>query len=141
MQAHWRGHRCRKLLRQGWLRQLQFCLGSIGAVDILAVSNPVLPLFHRVFRADCLEDLPILSRITAALVSAIMCKGRNETDVGRAIFYTVKTSSAILRAIEAQRYTNSTVPLRLFMSCSTSSTSENVSLLLQQIDIIYNFGH
>lgn len=106
VQAYWRGYACRKLLKKRWLRQLQACLSSSNAVDILAAGNPVLPLFHRVFRADSPADLPILDKISIDFSASILRKGRDATDVDRAIFYTVQICSAILRTIEAQRYSN-----------------------------------
>lgn len=106
VQAYWRGYTCRKLLKEGWLKQLQACLASSCAVDILAAGNPVLPLFHRVFRADSPADLPILNKISTDFTASILRKGRLATDVDRAIFYTVRVCSAILRTIEAQRYSN-----------------------------------
>lgn len=131
VQAYWRGYACRKLLKKRWLRQLQACLSSSNAVDILAAGNPVLPLFHRVFRADSPADLPILDKISIDFSASILRKGRDATDVDRAIFYTVQICSAILRTIEAQRYSN-TVETLCMPDCR-KCTQQGASTLIECI--------
>lgn len=112
MQAYWRGYACRKLLKRVWSRELQAWLSASSTSNILSPRNPLLPLFHRVFRADCPEELQILHQISTDVLAAVQLEkfqpshpgtSEEQTTVFRAIFYTTKTCSAILRAIEAQR--------------------------------------
>lgn len=104
MQAFWRAHQCRKHLREEWRHRFRGCFPSSLGDDILSLANPLLPLFHRVYRADRPEDLPMLTQVSEAVVSTIVHKDQSAIDVDRASFYALKMCLAILQTLEAQRY-------------------------------------
>eukprot|EP00892_Ulva_mutabilis_P006745 jgi/Ulvmu1/4442/UM002_0167.1 len=103
VQAFWRAYVCRKRLNEEWRQSFHKCFSSSIGDDVLSSTNPLLPLFHRIFRSDCPDDVPILKTISEAMIVAISRKGQTPGDLNRTSFYAAKISSAILHTLEAQR--------------------------------------